>query len=115
MTTPLLPTGPPRPTPATPPSEGEARRAAREALQDVIRRQVVRSLGTPPDLLRVQVRPVGTDRYRANVLVGKDVGSARVSDSFFLCTDDDGHIVRSSPEIKRLYWPAADPVHPTPP
>jgi len=75
----------------------------REAMNALIGRQVIRSLGTPGDLLRVQVRPVGGDRYRVNVLVGKDATSARVADSFFLTADDEGNILASSPAIVRHY------------
>jgi hypothetical protein len=74
-----------------------------DARNDLIGRQVVRSLGSPVDLFQVQVRPVGNDHYRVNVLVGKGVTSARVSDSFFLTADDEGNIVTSSPEIVRHY------------
>ena len=75
----------------------------RETLNVLIRRQVIRSLGTPGDLLKVQVRPVGGGRYRVNVLVGKDATSARIADSFFLTADDEGTIVTSTPAIARRY------------
>jgi hypothetical protein len=78
-------------------------RDRRAALIDLIGRHVVRSLGSPVDLLKVQVRPLGNEHYRVNVLVGKGVTSARVSDSFFLTADDEGNIVTSSPEIVRHY------------
>ncbi len=68
-----------------------------------IAEQVVQFLGSPTDLLKVQVRPVGSDRYRVNVVVGKDFNSARIVDSFFLTADDAGKILKSSPEITRLY------------
>jgi hypothetical protein len=53
-------------------------------LNHFIAEQVVQSLGSPTDLLKVQVRPLGGDRYRVNVFVGKDVTAARIADSFFL-------------------------------
>jgi hypothetical protein len=74
-----------------------------DMLNDLIGEQVVHSLGTPDDLLEVQVRPIGKDRYRVNVLVGKDATSARVADSFFLTADGEGNILTSSPEIARVY------------
>ena len=74
-----------------------------DSLNDLIGKHVVRSLGSPKDLLKVQVRPLGRDRYRVNVLVGKTAGSARIADSFFLTTDGDGNIVTSSPEIAKIY------------
>jgi hypothetical protein len=75
----------------------------RATLNDLIGEQVVHSLGTPDDLLEVQVRPVGSDRYRVNVFVGKGVTSGRIADSFFLTTDEEGKILTSSPEIVRAY------------
>ena len=44
-----------------------------------------------------------TRRYRVNVLVGKDAGSARIASSFFLTADGEGNILASSPKIVRLY------------
>jgi hypothetical protein len=78
-------------------------REKNDALNHVIATNVVQSLGSPADLLRVQVRPLGRDRYRVNVFVGKDATSARIADSFFLTTDDRGKILTSSPEIAKLY------------
>ena len=76
---------------------------SRESLKALIRSQVVRSLGTPDDMLKVLVHPVGQDSFRVNVVVGKSVSSARIADSFFLTADSDGNILTSSPEIARLY------------
>jgi hypothetical protein len=76
---------------------------SRESLKALIRSQVVRSLGTPDDMLKVLVHPVGQDSFRVNVVVGKSVSSARIADSFFLTADGDGNILTSSPEIARLY------------
>src|SRR4051794_24955324 len=78
-------------------------RLLRDALNDVIREQVVDRLGSPGDLFDVRVFPLWSDHYRVNVLVGKDFTSCLVADSFFLVTDDDGKIVSSSPTIARLY------------
>ncbi len=78
-------------------------RQTRDTRDDFIAKQVVRSLGSPTDLFSVQVRPLGTDRYRVNVFVGKYATSARIADSFFLTVDDEGKILTSSPEIARLY------------
>jgi hypothetical protein len=76
---------------------------AREAMKALIRTQVVSSLGTPDDMLKVLVHPVGQDSFRVNVVVGKSVSTARIADSFFLTADSDGNILASSPEIARLY------------
>jgi hypothetical protein len=75
----------------------------RDTLNALIGKHVVRSLGSPSDLLKVQVRPLGNDRYRVNVLVGKDASSGRIAHSFFLTTDSEGNIITSSPEIVKLF------------
>jgi hypothetical protein len=75
----------------------------RDAMNALIGINVIHSLGSPVDMLKVKVNPVGGDRYRVNVMVGKNAGSARVANSFFLTADDEGNIVASSPKIIRLY------------
>lgn len=75
----------------------------REALFALIGEQVIHALGEPGDLLKVQVRPVGENHYRVNVVVGEDAGCARVADSYFLVTDEDGNVLRSTPAITRRY------------
>jgi hypothetical protein len=81
----------------------ELSRDTTDTLDRRIAEKVVRSLGTPDDLLSVQVRRVGGDHYRVNVFVGKDVSSGRVANSFFLTADGEGNILKSSPEIVRAY------------
>jgi hypothetical protein len=81
----------------------EMNRHQRDTLNALVGRHVIRSLGSPGDLLKVQVRPLGSDRYRVNVLVGKEAASARIAHSFFLTADDEGNIVTSSPEVVRVY------------
>lgn len=78
-------------------------RTQRDLLNNVIGRQVLHSLGSPSDLLEVQVRPLGNDHYRVNVLVGKNAASPRIADSFFLTADFEGNSATSSPAIVRLY------------
>jgi len=73
------------------------------SLNDLIGRQVIRSLGSPKDLLKVRVHPVGADRYRVNVVTGKDFATGRISSSYFLTADAEGRIVSSTPQIARLY------------
>ena len=81
----------------------ELNREMRNTLNDLIGEQVVHGLGKPDDLLKVQVRQVGNDRYRVNIFVGKDITSGRIADSFFLTADAEGNILTSSPEIARVY------------
>jgi len=83
--------------------DDQADRKTSNTLNHFIAEQVVQSLGSPTDLRNVQVRPLGGDRYRVNVVVGKDFNSARIVDSFFLTADDEGKILTSSPEIARMY------------
>lgn len=78
-------------------------RHQRETLNSLVRQQVMHMLGNPGELLNVQVRPLWGANYRVNVFVGANVACARISDSFFLATDGDGHILESTPAIKRLY------------
>jgi hypothetical protein len=72
-----------------------------ENLNDLIAEQVMHALGDPGDLLRVLIRPLWGNCYRANVFVGADAASARVANSFFLTTDGDGNILESTPQITR--------------
>jgi hypothetical protein len=74
-----------------------------DTMNALIGRQVLQTLGSPGDILKVKVHPMGNDRYRVNVLVGKDVTTARIANSFFLTADGKGNIVTSSPKIVRLY------------
>ena len=68
----------------------------------LIREKLLRALGEPSDLLRVQVRSLWHHFYRANVFVGKGP-TTRMAHSFFLETEDGGAIAWSSPAIKRVY------------
>ena len=73
----------------------------RTAMHAFIGRQVLQSLGSPGDLLKVQVNPLGNDHYRVNVMVGKSLASARVGDSFFLTAEATWAI--SSPPRRRSF------------
>jgi hypothetical protein len=75
----------------------------RETLNSRVREQVICALGKPDDLLSVQVRPLWGTNFRANVFVGANVACAKIIHSFFLVTDDNGNILKSTPTIKRLY------------
>lgn len=93
----------PKITPPQNDPEMDLGRERRDMLNDLIGKQVVRSLGSPDNLLKMQVKPIGGDRYRVNVFVGNDATSGRIADSFFLTTDSEGKILTSSPEIVRMY------------
>jgi hypothetical protein len=75
----------------------------REAFDDLIRKHVIGALGTPFDLLKVQIRSIGDDRYRVNVLVGANVGSGRIANSYFVVVDCDGSIASATPPITKQY------------
>jgi hypothetical protein len=64
---------------------------------------VLRILGQPPALYRLEVRRLWDDYYRVNVFVGPDAASASVAHSYFLATDKDGAVVASTPDITRRY------------
>jgi len=82
-----------------PPRESQERRP----LDAVIGKHVLRTLGPPGDLLRVQVRQLWQDHYRANVFVGVDAASATIAHSYFLVADGNGNILASTPHLTREY------------
>lgn len=65
-------------------------------------RRVVLALGKPADLWRVQVRRLWESSYRVNVFLGTDAATVRLTNSYFLETDEDGNIVGSVPPLARL-------------
>ena len=69
--------------------------------EDLIRGHVLRALGEPGGLGRVQVRSLWGNYYRVNVLVGDDPGCAKIVRSYFLETDGAGNVVGSDPAIVR--------------
>jgi hypothetical protein len=75
----------------------------RQQLRALIGEQVMRTLGRPDGLHRVQVRQLWANRYRVNVLVGGDAASAKVAQSYFLVADDQGNVVASTPPITKQY------------
>jgi hypothetical protein len=85
------------------PKEDKMEHAKRETLGDLIREQVLHTLGTPTDLRTVQVEKVWDNHYRVNVFVGANAGCVRVSNSFFLVTDSDGSLIASTPKITKQY------------
>ncbi|AGA24762.1 hypothetical protein [Singulisphaera acidiphila] len=89
--------------PKASPDEPENEPIAATPLNDLIGRQVIRSLGTPKDLLKVRVHPVGADHYRVNIVTGKDFATGKIANSFFLTADAKGKIVSSTPQIVKLY------------
>jgi len=74
-----------------------------QKLNAAIGRHVMNALGQPGDQHRIQVKPLWDDHYRVNVIVGKDVNTAKVAHSYFLVTDESGNIIDSAPKIKKEY------------
>jgi len=86
-----------------PPAEQENEPTGDAARNDRIGKHVLRSLGTPKDLLKIRVHAVGSDRFRVNVATGKDFASGRIAHSYFLTADAEGEILGCTPRIVKLY------------
>jgi hypothetical protein len=78
----------------------------RVSRDEVISGHVLRALGRPCTLHRIQVRQLWEDHYRVNVFVGSDAASALIAHSYFLIAGEDGTILASTPKILRRYEPA---------
>ena len=70
-----------------------------EQLKSVIRNRVLRSLGEPGGLGRVQVRALWDNYYRVNIFIEENPGCIRIAGSYFVEADDAGNIVASTPEL----------------
>lgn len=81
----------------------EPAKQGRQQLDAVVSKHVLKTLGQPGDLHRVQVRWLWEGRYRVNVLTGADAASAKIANSYFLVTDGDGNILNSTPKITKEY------------
>ena len=75
----------------------------RQRLNAVIGGHVMSTLGRPPDLHSVQVRPLWEDYYRVNIFVGVDAACVKIANSYFLVADSDGNIITSTPGITKQY------------
>jgi hypothetical protein len=64
---------------------------------------VIRTLGQPDLLRRVDVKQLWEHHYRVNVLVGVSNATARVAHSYFMVTDGEGNVVTAEPKLSRLY------------
>jgi hypothetical protein len=79
----------------------EQKKQDRKQRKILIGRHVMSALGEPSDLQVVHVRELWDDRYRVNIVVGKDAASARIAHSCFLVTDGNGNIIDSVPKITK--------------
>jgi hypothetical protein len=90
--------------PARQRDERQADQAAdRQQRSAVIGRNVLRALGQPGDLHRVQVQNVWEDHYPVNVFVGPNAAASKVARSFFVRADGRGAILTADPAITRQY------------
>src|SRR5579883_1991369 len=71
--------------------------------RDRLGQSVLRTLGEPSNLQRVQVHELWDGHYRVNIYVGVDGVSARVAHSYFLVLDGDANIVSATPAVTRRY------------
>lgn len=77
----------------------------RLAVCTAIGEHVLRTLGRPADLLRVEVRRLWADRYRVNVLVGADASAITIAHSYFVVADESGAVQAAEPPLARRYEP----------
>lgn len=82
------------------PADQAAGRPQRSA---TIGKNVLRALGQPEGLQRVQVQSLWGDHYRVNVFVGPNAASGKVAHSYFVQADDGGAILAASPSISKQY------------
>jgi hypothetical protein len=73
-----------------------------EELKAIIGRHVLHALNDPSGLCKVQVRPLWSNYYRANVLVEDQAGTVTISHSYFLVVDGEGNIIEATPKITHL-------------
>jgi hypothetical protein len=83
--------------------QAEPAQRTHEQRSGIIVSQLLRVLGWPTALYRVEVRHLWENHYRANVFVGPDAASTRIAHSFFLAADEHGNIIASAPDITKKY------------
>jgi hypothetical protein len=81
----------------------DAEKQGRPQVGTLITKNLLRSLGQPANLVRVQVRTLWGDYFRVNVLVGPDQASVKIAHSFFVRADGVGNILSSTPMITKQY------------
>ena len=69
---------------------------------DKIRTAVLRTLGRPPEMIRVSVLPLWGDKFRVNVWATGSNGAA-IPDSYFVTAAEDGTILKAEPPIQKRY------------
>lgn len=74
-----------------------------EAKIELIRQQILKALGTPKDLLLVQVRELWAGRFRVNIILGDALKSSRVAESYYVVTDLESKVISTVPSLQRRY------------
>jgi hypothetical protein len=69
----------------------------------LIRSNVLASLGHPVHLLRVAVLPLWGDKFRVNVWTGEHGVGNLIPHSYFVTADERGTVLRAEPPIERLH------------
>lgn len=79
----------------------------RDSRQDVIRTNVLATVGRPGDLHQIIVAPLWGNYFRVNILVGENptwgLASVRIPHSYFVTVDGQGKLLKSSPVMRREY------------
>jgi hypothetical protein len=65
--------------------------------------EIIRLLGRPEGLRRVDVRELWDCHFRVNVVVGPNNAAPRLAHSFFVVTDEKGKVLSAEPKVDRLY------------
>jgi hypothetical protein len=71
--------------------------------EQLIRSNILASLGQPVHLLKVAVLPLWGDKFRVNVWTGAQGVGNLIPHSYFVTADKRGAIVRSEPPIQKLH------------
>jgi hypothetical protein len=93
------------PKPQMPPEETPEAVVTPDELKrkEVIRVSVLKALGRPSELLRVNVMPLWGNHFRVNIVTGEDATAVTIPNSYFVTVDERGTILRSEPIIQKLY------------
>lgn len=83
--------------------QARSAQSTHEQQSSVIVGQLLKNLGRPATLYRVEIRHLWDGHYRANVFIGADAASTRIAHSFFVVADEDGNILASRPDVTRSY------------
>lgn len=83
-------------------SDDEAPKKPSTANLKRIEDNVLRVLGQPDNLIRIQVKSLWGNFFRANIFSGS-VDSPAVTHSYFLQATEEGEILKSTPLLIRVY------------